>query len=105
MAACGPRRLNAMSTPRETLMAIGYSADLSDSTFKANNDAQMYCERRRQTVSFLKQDTIYEGRYAENVTAGASRTCRGCPWRFESRVGKSCTVFSNKLQDDVRVSL
>ena len=71
MAACGPRRLNVMSTPQETLMAIGYSADRSDSIFKANNDAQMYCERRRQTVSFLKQDTIYEGRYAENVTNGA----------------------------------
>src|SRR5262245_11795261 len=42
MAACGPRRLNVMSTPDQTLMAIGYSADRSDSIFKANNDAQMY---------------------------------------------------------------
>ena len=71
MAACGPRRLNVMTTPEQTLMAIGYSADRSDSIFKANNDAQMYCERRHQTVSFVKQDTIYQGRYPENVTAGA----------------------------------
>ena len=39
--------------------------------FEANNDAQMYCERRRQAVSFVKQDTIYQGQYAENVTVGA----------------------------------
>src|SRR5262245_65467734 len=71
MAACGSRRLNVMSTPDQTLMAIGYSADRSDSIFKANNDAQIYCERRRQTVSFVKQDTIYQGQYAENITAGA----------------------------------
>jgi len=71
MAACGGRRLNVMSTPNETLMAIGYSSDRSDSIFRANNDAQMYCERRRQIVSFVKQDTIYQGRYSENVTAGA----------------------------------
>jgi hypothetical protein len=71
MAACGRRRLNVMSTPQQTLMAIGYSADRSDSIFRANNDAQVYCERRRQMVSFVKQDTIYQGRYAENVTAGA----------------------------------
>ena len=71
MGACGPRRLNVMNTPQETLMAIGYSADRSDSIFKANNDAQMYCERRHQTVSFVKQDTIYQGQYPENVTAGA----------------------------------
>ncbi len=71
MAACGPRRLNVMNTPQQTLMAIGYSADRSDSIFKANNDAQMYCERRHQTVSFVNQDTIYQGRYSENVTAGA----------------------------------
>src|SRR5215510_355209 len=71
VTACGPRRLNVMSTPDETLMALGYSADRSDSIFKANNDAQTYCERRHQTVSFVKTDTIYQGRYPENVTAGA----------------------------------
>src|SRR5262245_50669974 len=71
MAACGPRRLNVMSTPEQTLMAVGYSADRSDSIFKANNDAHMYCERRHQIVSFVKQDTIYHGRYPENVAPGA----------------------------------
>src|SRR5436309_15686459 len=76
MAACGPRRLNVMATPDQKLMAIGYSADRSDSIFRANNDAQMYCERRRQTVSFVKQDTIYQGRYAENLTAGARTQLR-----------------------------
>src|SRR5437867_8708610 len=76
MAACGPRPLNVMATPDQKLMAIGYSADRSDSIFRANNDAQMYCERRRQTVSFVKQDTIYQGRYAENLTAGARTQLR-----------------------------
>jgi len=71
MAACGHRRLNVMNTPDQTLMAIGYSADRSQSIFRANNDAQTFCERRHQTVTFVKQDTIYQGRYAENVTAGA----------------------------------
>src|SRR5262245_65153218 len=71
MAACGPRRLNVMNTPQQTLMAIGYSADRSDSIFRSNNDAQIYCERRHQTVSFVKQDTVYQGRYPENVTTGA----------------------------------
>jgi hypothetical protein len=71
MTACGHRRLNVMNTPDQTLMAIGYSADRSQSIFKANDDAQTYCERRHQGVQFVKQDTIYQGRYAENVTAGA----------------------------------
>src|SRR5262245_17846058 len=71
IAACGKRRLNVMSTPDQTLMAVGYSADRSDSIFRANNDAQVYCERRHQTVSFVKQDKIYQGRYSEHVTAGA----------------------------------
>jgi hypothetical protein len=71
IAACGPRRLNVMNTPDQTLMAIGYSADRSQSIFKANGDAQTYCERRHQTVMLVKQDTIYQGRYSEDVTAGA----------------------------------
>src|SRR5207302_7950766 len=65
------RCLDGMTTPDQTLMEIGYSADRSDSIFRANNDEQMYCERRRQTVSFVKQDTVYQGQYSENVTAGA----------------------------------
>jgi len=71
IAACGPRRLNVMNTPDQTLMAVGYSADRSQSIFKANDDAQTYCERRHQTVMLVKQDTIYQGRYSEDVTAGA----------------------------------
>jgi len=99
MAACGPRRLNVMSTPDQTLMAIGYSADRSDSIFKTNNDAQMYCERRRQTVSFVKQDTIYQGRYAENLTAGARTAGRvagalGSSKAASASRGMQCTLGS-----------
>ena len=71
MAACGPRRLNVVQTPEETLLAVGYSADRSQSIFEADNDAQEYCERRGQEVVFLKQDTVYQGRYDEDVTAAA----------------------------------
>jgi hypothetical protein len=70
-AACGPRRLNVMYTPQQTLMTIGYSADRSQSIFRADNEAQLYCKRRHQGVVFLNQDTIYQGRYNEDVTAGA----------------------------------
>jgi hypothetical protein len=91
MAACGPRRLNVMNTPQQTLMAIGYSSDRSDSIFKANNDAQAYCERRRQTVTFVKQDTIYQGRYPENVTAGA-RTAG----RVAGALGSSKTAAASR---------
>jgi hypothetical protein len=70
-AACGPRRLNVMYTPQQTLMTIGYSADRSQSIFRADNEAQLYCQRRHQGVVFLNQDTIYQGRYNEDVTAGA----------------------------------
>jgi hypothetical protein len=71
MAGCGPRRLNVMQTTHETLITIGYSADRSQSIFRANNEAQLYCQRRNQTVMFLKEDTIYQGRYNEDLTAGA----------------------------------
>ena len=71
MAACGPRRLNVMYTPDQTLVTIGYSADRSRSIFRADNEAQLYCERRDKAVAFIKQDTVYQGQYAEKVTAGA----------------------------------
>jgi len=71
LAACGHRRLNVMYTPQQTLMTIGYSADRSQSIFRANNEAQLYCQRRDQTVAFVKEETIYQGRYREDVTAGA----------------------------------
>ena len=62
LAACGHRRLNVMYTPQQTLMTIGYSADRSQSIFRANNEAQLYCQRRDQTVAFVKEETIYQGR-------------------------------------------
>jgi hypothetical protein len=67
-ASCGPRRLNVVQTAQQTLMTVGYSADRSQSIFRADNDAQEYCERRNQGVVFIKQDTIYQGRYNQNVT-------------------------------------
>jgi hypothetical protein len=69
MVACGPRRLNVMQTPDQTLVTIGYSADRSRSIFRADNEAQLYCERRNKDVVFLKQDTVYQGHYDEDVTA------------------------------------
>jgi hypothetical protein len=69
--ACGHRRLNVMYTADQTLMTIGYSADRSQSIFRANDEAQQYCQRRRQTVVFVKEETVYQGRYREDVTAGA----------------------------------
>jgi hypothetical protein len=60
-----------MYTEQQTLVTIGYSADRSQSIFRANDEAQLYCQRRRQTVVFVKEETIYQGRYREDVTAGA----------------------------------
>lgn len=70
VVACGPRRLNVMYTSQQTLITIGYSADRSQSIFKADNESQLYCQRRNETVVFLKEETIYQGRYNEDVTAG-----------------------------------
>jgi hypothetical protein len=69
LAACGPRRLNVMQTPDQTLVTIGYSADRSGSIFKADNEALLYCERRDKGVVFLKQDTVYQGHYDEELTS------------------------------------
>src|SRR6476620_8268600 len=71
MSACGPRRLNVVHTVQETLVTVGYSAERSQSIFRADNEAQMYCERRKKGVLFIKQDTLYQGRYDEDVTATA----------------------------------
>jgi len=71
LAACGSRRLNVMQTPDENLIAVGYSAERSGSISRANNDAHEYCERKKREVVFLKQDTVYQGQYDENVTAAA----------------------------------
>ena len=69
MAACGPRRLNVMQTPEQTLVTVGYSADRSRSILRAENEAQEYCQRREATVVLLKQDTLYQGHYDEEVTS------------------------------------
>ena len=71
LAACGSRRLNVMQTPDENLIAVGYSAERSGAISRANNDAHEYCERKKREVVFLKQDTVYQGQYDENVTAAA----------------------------------
>jgi hypothetical protein len=71
MSACGPRRLNVMHTPQETLVTIGYSADRSQSIFRADNEAQTYCARQKKAVMSIQQETIYQGRYNEDVTAAA----------------------------------
>jgi hypothetical protein len=70
-AACGGRRVNVMRTPEENLLAIGYSADRSGSILNANDDAHLYCERQKKDVVFIKQDTVYQGQYDEDVTAAA----------------------------------
>src|SRR5262245_30054889 len=70
-AGCGPRRLNVMQTPDQNWIAIGYSAERSASILRANNDAQSFCERRRQAVVFINEDTVYQGQYSEDLTQAA----------------------------------
>jgi hypothetical protein len=70
-AACGGRRVNVMRTPEQNLIAIGYSSDRSGSILRANDDAQLYCERQKKDVVYIKQDTAYQGQYDEDVTAAA----------------------------------
>ncbi len=71
VAGCGPRRLNVMQTPDQNWIAVGYSAERSGSILRANDDAQLFCERRKQAVVFIKQDTVYQGHYNEDVTQAA----------------------------------
>ena len=71
LAGCGPRRLNVMQTPDQNWIAVGYSAERSGSILRANDDAQSFCERRKQAVVFIKQDTVYQGHYSEDVTQAA----------------------------------
>jgi hypothetical protein len=68
LGACGPRRLNVMHTAQQTLVTVGYSADRSQAIFRADREAQEFCERRKEGVVFIKQDTIYQGQYKEDVT-------------------------------------
>jgi hypothetical protein len=69
--SCGPRRLNVMQTPDQNWIAVGYSAERSGSILRANDDAQSFCERRKQAVVFIQQDTVYQGHYNEDVTQAA----------------------------------
>src|SRR5215813_8500279 len=71
MMGCGPRRLNVVHTTNESLMTVGYSADRSNSIFRADNEAQQYCERKRREVVLVKEETIYQGHYSEDVTQAA----------------------------------
>jgi hypothetical protein len=71
LAACGPRRLNVMQTTAQNFVAIGYSSERSASILRANNDAQEYCERKKKDVVLINQETVYQGRYDEDLTAAA----------------------------------
>ena len=71
VAGCGPRRLNVMQTPDQNWIAVGYSAERSGSILRANDDAQSFCERQKKSVLFIKQDTVYQGHYSEDVTQAA----------------------------------
>lgn len=69
LTACGERRLNVMQTPERTLLTTGYSADRSQSIFRANNEALEYCERRERGVTLITQETVYQGEYDEDLTS------------------------------------
>jgi hypothetical protein len=106
-AGCGPRRLNVVQTTQQTLIAVGYSADRSQSIFRADDEAQEYCERRRQGVVFIKQDTVYQGRYNQDVTeagrvagrvAGGTGQPQGC-------AGEPRALVANRLQNHIRISV
>ena len=71
ITGCGPRRLNVVQTTQQTMVAVGYSADRSNSIFRADNESQLYCERKRREVVLLKEETIYQGHYSEDVTQTA----------------------------------
>ena len=71
VASCGPRRLNVMQTADQNWIAVGYSAERSGSILRANDDAQLFCERQKKAVVFIKQDTVYQGHYNEDVTQAA----------------------------------
>jgi hypothetical protein len=69
LTACGERRLNVMQSPNRTLVTTGYSAERSQSIFRANNEALEYCDRREGTVTMIRQETVYEGQYDEDLTS------------------------------------
>jgi hypothetical protein len=71
LMGCGSRRLNVVQTTQQTLVSVGYSSDRSRSVFRADNDAQEYCERQGRGVLFIEQDTVYQGQYDEDITSAA----------------------------------
>jgi hypothetical protein len=72
LASCGgKRRLNVMHTQNQTLVTNGFSADRSQSIFRANNEAQEYCERQEKGVVLVNEETSYQGKYPEDVTSAA----------------------------------
>jgi hypothetical protein len=84
-----------MQTPDETLIAVGYSAERSRSILRANDDAQEYCERLEKAVLFIKQDTIYQGQYNEDVTAAARTAGRVADALGSPRTGQASRALSS----------
>lgn len=95
VAACGPRRLNVMQTTQNTLVTVGYSSDRSNSIFIADNEAQEYCQRQNKTVVFLNQDTVYQGRYNEDVTAAARTAGRVADALGSSKAARASGALSS----------
>ena len=94
-AACGPRRLNVMQTPDQTLMTVGYSAERSQSIFRAENEAQLYCQRKERTVVLLKEDTVYQGHYNEEVTSAARAAGRVADALGNRETGRASRALSS----------
>lgn len=96
MFACGgKRRLNVMQTPQQTLVTEGYSADRSQSVFRANNEAQEYCHRLERNVVLIGQETTYQGQYPENVTSAARTAGRVADALGSSRTGNATRSLSS----------
>ncbi|HEX4997751.1 MAG TPA: hypothetical protein VFY29_05975 [Terriglobia bacterium] len=103
VTGCGPRRLNVMRTPQRTLLTVGYSADRSQSVFRANNEAQEYCRREEKDVVFLKEDTVYQGRYPEDVTQTARTAARVADALGSPKAGNATRSLSSPT--DYKTSL
>ena len=83
-AGCAPRRLNVMYTPQQTLMTTGYASERDGSILAAQHEAQRFCERQGRYVVAIKQDTVYQGSYDEQLstvmkTAGRVAGIAGSP--------------------------
>jgi uncharacterized membrane-anchored protein len=96
-AACGggKRRLNVIHTANQTLMTVGYSADRSQSIFKADSEAQEYCHREEKEVMMVKEDTIYQGKYSEDVTQTARAVGRVADALGSAKTGTASRSLSS----------